>query len=254
MLKTYRIIPLVFILFLFGFTFSTVSPLFAQTVDQLIESIEKLDANDRARVLEYKYSPPNRPSDATPAAAADGPWDKSMGMRHPARPCMKKGRQKGPRFGCGRDMRSPEQIASDPYDTNNPVSLAARAESGAHSPPPPPSDATPAAVADGPWDKSMGMRHPDRPCMKVNSCAPDTRSPEEIASDPFDTNNPVSLAARERVAAGLSPEDTNEVPHGKVRCICAGFGCIARCGHCEGIGAGTTPCQICALADGKLKC
>ena len=177
MLKTYRIIPLVFILFLFGFTFSTVSPLFAQTVDQLIESIEKLDANDRARVLEYKYSPPNRPSDATPAAAADGPWD-----------------------------------------------------------------------------KSMGMRHPDRPCMKVNSCAPDTRSPEEIASDPFDTNNPVSLAARERVAAGLSPEDTNEVPHGKVRCICAGFGCIARCGHCEGIGAGTTPCQICALADGKLKC
>jgi hypothetical protein len=149
MLKTYRIIPLVFILFLFGFTFSTVSPLFAQTVDQLIESIEKLDANDRARVLEYKYSPPNRPSDATPAAAADGPWDKSMGMRHPARPCMDRTKVRG---GCGPDTRSPEQIASDPYDTNNPVSLAARAESGAHSPSPPPSDVTPVAVADGSWD------------------------------------------------------------------------------------------------------
>ena len=110
MIKTYRIIPLVFILFLFGFTFSTVSPVIAQTVDQLIESIEKLDANDRARVLEYKYSPPHRPSDATPAAEADGPWDISMGMRHPARPCMKAN-------SCGPDTRSPEEIASDPYDT-----------------------------------------------------------------------------------------------------------------------------------------
>ena len=131
-------------------------------------------------------------------------------------------------------------------------------ETVADSPVPPPSDVTPAAVADGPWDKSMGMRHPDRPCMDrarhPGGCGPDRRSPEQIASDPFDTNNPVSLAARERVAAGLSPEDTNEVPHGKVRCICAGFGCITLCGHCEGIGAGTTPCQICALADGKLKC
>ena len=47
MLKTYRIIPLVFILFLFGFTLITVSPVFAQA-----------------------------------------PWDPSMGMRHPDRPCM----------------------------------------------------------------------------------------------------------------------------------------------------------------------
>jgi len=35
MLKTYRIIPVVFILFLFGFTLITVAPVFAQTVDQL---------------------------------------------------------------------------------------------------------------------------------------------------------------------------------------------------------------------------
>ena len=111
MLKTYRIIPLVFILFLFGFTLITVAPVNAQTVDQLIERIEKLDANDRARVLEYKYSPPNRPSDATPAAEADGPWDISMGMRHPARPCMKAN-------SCGPDTREPDQIARDPYDTS----------------------------------------------------------------------------------------------------------------------------------------
>ena len=73
MLKTYRIISLIFILFLFGFTLITVSPVFA--------------------------------------------WDKSMGMRHPDRPCMKNEREKGPRFGCGPDMRSPAQIKSDPYDT-----------------------------------------------------------------------------------------------------------------------------------------
>ena len=68
MLKAYRIIPLVFILFLFGFTFITVAPVFAQTLDQLIERVEKLDANDRAMVLEFNYSPPNRPSDASPPA------------------------------------------------------------------------------------------------------------------------------------------------------------------------------------------
>ena len=88
MLKPYRIIPLVFILFLFGFTLITESPVFA--------------------------------------------WDKSMGMRHPDRPCMDRTKVRG---GCGPDTRSPEQIASDPYDTNNPVSQAARAK-GAHSPMP----------------------------------------------------------------------------------------------------------------------
>ena len=33
----------------------------------------------------------------------------------------------------------------------------------------------------------MGMRHPDRPCMKMNSCGVDRRSPAEIASDPYNT-------------------------------------------------------------------
>jgi hypothetical protein len=64
---------------------------------------------------------------------AQGQWDKSMGMRHPDRPCMDRARVPG---GCGPDRRSPEQIASDPYDTNNPVSLAARGETGADSPMP----------------------------------------------------------------------------------------------------------------------
>ena len=80
MLKTYRIIPLVFILCLFGFTLITVAPVFAQ-----------------------------------------GQWDKSMGMRHPDRPCMMD-RTRVP-GGCGPDTRSPAAIASDPYDTNSPVSL-----------------------------------------------------------------------------------------------------------------------------------
>ena len=254
MLKTYSIIPSTFILFLFGLTLISVSPVSAQTVDQLIESIEKLDANDRARVLEYKYSPPKRPSEEKPAAVADDPWDPSMGMRHPARPCMKVNscgpdkrsaaqiasdpydrnnpvslaaraygsdspppdpngpwnpsmgmrhparpcmdRKKVP-GGCGPDLRSPEQIASDPYDRNNPVSLAARGESGAASPPNRPSDDTPATVADGPWDPSMGMRHPARPCMKWKTCGPDKRSAEQIASDPFDIINGVRQAEEE---------------------------------------------------------
>ena len=51
-------------------------------------------------------------------------WDKSMGMRHPDRPCMKNGLL-NPRNGCGPDRRHPARIASDPYDTNNPASQAA---------------------------------------------------------------------------------------------------------------------------------
>ena len=76
MLKTYRITPLVFILFLFGFTFITVAPVFA--------------------------------------------WDKSMGMRHPDRPCMKVN-------SCGPDDRTDGMKASDPFDKNNPQSVEARA-------------------------------------------------------------------------------------------------------------------------------
>ena len=137
MLKTYRIIPLAFILFFFGFTFSTVSPLFAQTLDQLIERVEKLEAFHAGQtvppVVEQPTLPPvvEQPTLTPVPSKIDGPWDKSMGMRHPARPCMVKGPGRdgtglGPR-GCGPDRRSPEQIASDPYDTNNPASQAAHA-------------------------------------------------------------------------------------------------------------------------------
>ena len=119
MIKTYRIIPLVFILFLFGFTFSTVSPVFAQTVDQLIERIEKLEAavfpvDETAASGLTQPSSPHTPVVTEPhAKVTDGPWDKSMGMRHPARPCMKNEREKGPRFGCGPDMRSPISIEGE---------------------------------------------------------------------------------------------------------------------------------------------
>jgi len=43
MLKTYRIIPLVFILFLFGFTLITVSPIFAQSTKDLEDRINRLE-------------------------------------------------------------------------------------------------------------------------------------------------------------------------------------------------------------------
>ena len=61
MIKTYRIIPLVFILFFFGFTLITVAPVFAQTVDQLIERIEKLEA---AVFPEGRTGPPPPPMGA----------------------------------------------------------------------------------------------------------------------------------------------------------------------------------------------
>ena len=43
MLKTYRIIPLVFILCLFGFTLITVSPVFAQSTKDLEDRINRLE-------------------------------------------------------------------------------------------------------------------------------------------------------------------------------------------------------------------
>ena len=43
MLKTYRIISLIFILFLFGFTLITVSPVFAQSTKDLEDRINRLE-------------------------------------------------------------------------------------------------------------------------------------------------------------------------------------------------------------------
>ena len=67
MFHKFKITFYVIILCLFGFTLITVSPVFAQTVVQLIEKIEKieaLDANDSARILEY-LSSQNSPRDDT---------------------------------------------------------------------------------------------------------------------------------------------------------------------------------------------
>ena len=118
MLKTYRIIPLVFILFLFGFTLITVAPVFAHGIGHWKERIEKLEA---AVFPEGQTVPPvvEQPTLTPVPSKIDGQWDVSMGMRHPDRPCMKVG-------SCGHDDRLPLEIASDPFDTNNPASLAAR--------------------------------------------------------------------------------------------------------------------------------
>ena len=52
MLKTYRIIPLVFILFFFGFTLITVAPIFAQDWRSNARSINENE--ERIRMLEDK--------------------------------------------------------------------------------------------------------------------------------------------------------------------------------------------------------
>ena len=36
------------------------------------------------------------------------------------------------------------------------------------------------------WKPIMGMRHPSRPCMKVNSCGVDRRSAAEKSKNPYD--------------------------------------------------------------------
>jgi hypothetical protein len=97
MLKTYRIIPLVFILFLFGFTLVTVAPVFAHGIGHWKERIEKLEA---AVFPEGQTVPPvvEQPTLTPVPSKIDGPWDKSMGMRHPDRPCMKAN-------SCGPDTR-----------------------------------------------------------------------------------------------------------------------------------------------------
>ena len=51
-------------------------------------------------------------------------------------------------------------------------------------------------------------RYPLRPCMLVNSCGPDNRTPDEKASDPYDKNNPASLEARANKADSPKQEST----------------------------------------------
>ena len=57
MLKTYRIIPLVFILFLFGFTLITVSPVFAQSTKDLEDRINRLEMQICDRLPELSLCP-----------------------------------------------------------------------------------------------------------------------------------------------------------------------------------------------------
>ena len=123
MLKTYRIIPVVFILFFFGFTLFTVAPVFAQTpisMEQLIERIQKLEVavfhagQTASPGLESADGPMTAPAENTiatvePNVKMNGPWDPSMGMRHPDRPCMKTN-------SCGLDRRNKVDKERDPYD------------------------------------------------------------------------------------------------------------------------------------------
>ena len=60
--------------------------------------------------------------------------------------------------------------------------------------------------AQGQWDASMGMRHPDQPCMKSNMWGVDSRSSAQIESDPHDTNHPKSQEARADKFAALETQ------------------------------------------------
>jgi hypothetical protein len=62
--------------------------------------------------------------------------------------------------------------------------------------------------AQGQWDPSMGMRHPDRPCMKSNSCGHDTRTSDQIASDPWDNGGTLMPNAAQ------SPDQVSTSPSG----------------------------------------
>jgi len=152
MLKTYRIIPLVFILFLFGFTLFTVSPVIAQqqwnpSMGMCHNSRPCMKMNqcgDECAVHVRESKGWVNPGDATAEQYENQnqaqkqieemlrrneeimkgfrqkiernlPWDPSMGMRHPARPCMKNGLIT-PSKGCGPDNRASAIIARDPYD------------------------------------------------------------------------------------------------------------------------------------------
>ena len=71
------------------------APVFAQTVDQLIERIEKLEAavfpvDETAASGLTQPSSLDTPVVTEPhAKVTDGQWDPSMGMCHNSRPCMK---------------------------------------------------------------------------------------------------------------------------------------------------------------------
>ena len=267
MLKTYRIIPLVFILFLFGFTLITVAPVIAQ--EQWNPSMgmchnsrpcmknnkcgKMCNASVRASKGWVKPNDTNNPETAETAgegvcrmretgntwipmackcglppkqkegrpckchnsvtvgpckgktpppkvheAVADGPWNPSMGMRHPDRPCMNRAKHPG---GCGPDTRTSVQIANDPWDNGGTLKpKAAKVLSPAEKQIEEMLRRNEEIMKDFrqkiernlPWDPSMGMRHPARPCMKnglINpskGCGPDNRASAIIARDPYD--------------------------------------------------------------------
>jgi hypothetical protein len=71
----------------------TVAPVFAQTLDQLIERVEKLEAlyaGDTATPSSTQPLTPHIPGVNEPHAyAPDVPWNPSMGTCHNARRCVK---------------------------------------------------------------------------------------------------------------------------------------------------------------------
>jgi hypothetical protein len=87
------------------------------------------------------------------------PWEPSMGMRHPSRPCMKGN-------SCGEDKRTAAEKKANPY------------------------------AIPSKWVPSMGMRHPSRPCMKIKKCGKDKRSTADKKANPYDIKWVPSMGMR----------------------------------------------------------
>jgi hypothetical protein len=60
----------------------------------------------------------------------------------------------------------------------------------------------------------MGMRHPDRPCMKSNMCGTDRRTSDQIASDPWDRGNLNVHGGTLMPNAAQSPDQVSTSPSG----------------------------------------
>ena len=235
MLKTYRIIPLVFILFLFGFTLFTVAPVFAhgkgdyRTTEQLIKRIQKLEAAV-SRLGGQTEAPaqsnfPGGQTEAPPVAPLPPGW---VSHPYPHQQCHQTLQtiKPSPSFPNGKYIK----IAGEIHDggckkcvrlvlervRRSQGAMVVERKTGNRVP----CDtcrrfkddklagvmcnvngaSPPELHSTTYWEKGMGMRHPNRPCMdrtKVpGGCGPDPRRIEMQRLDIHWTLHPESRAAR----------------------------------------------------------
>jgi hypothetical protein len=153
MLKTYRIIPLVFILFLFGFTFITVSLVSADERDAFVQCQEMPTQPNNFKSLKRQKNCFRDVAKRLGAKKREGAFGACQRIK-PNRVSTQKMQQK---IDCFMDVASSlmPNTAPPAGAIGMPPTMAA------------PPAASPAAPQ---WDPSMGMCHNSRPCMKSNMC------------------------------------------------------------------------------------